>query len=154
MADHDVEDLDYSRAFLLAPVGLAIARERTIVDCNLALADMFRRDRDALIGKTFAALYPDEQHFVDTGERVGRVLQTQETFANDRVMRRLDGELFWVHVRGRTLRREYPHQGTLWVLTEVAGAFAARNAPKGPEGNKRSDCAGEPKMPSGFNNRS
>jgi integrase len=33
-------------------------------------------------------------------------------------------------------------------------ARAILDAAKGPEGNKRSDCAGEPKMPSGFNNRS
>ncbi len=130
MADHDPSDVDYFRAFLLAPVGLALARDRTIIDCNLALADMFRGDRGAMVGTTFAALYPDEHHFVETGRRVARLLQTQETFANDRVMRRLDGELFWVHVRGRALQLDDPHQETLWVFTELAGCFATRNAPR------------------------
>lgn len=122
------DQIDYADVFLRAPAGLAIGRIRTIIDCNLAFADMFRGARDALIGQTFAVLYPDEQHYLSTGERVGRMLQAQETFANDRVMRRLDGELFWVHVRGRALTPFDPHRDTLWVFTELSSVLQARNA--------------------------
>jgi DNA-binding CsgD family transcriptional regulator len=109
------------------------------VDCNLAFADMFRAAREAVIGRSFAALYPDEQHSVSTGERVGRLLETQETFANDRVMRRLDGELFWVHVRGRALTPADPHRDTLWVFTELSGGLQARNTPQnGPQNGPQS----------------
>ncbi len=120
-------DVDYAAAFLRAPTGLAIGRERTIVDCNLAFADMFRGAREALSGCSFAHLYPDEQHYISTGERVGRILEAQEASANDRVMRRLDGELFWVHVRGRALDPADPHRDTLWVFTELPN-LQTRNA--------------------------
>ncbi|WP_337187831.1 PAS and helix-turn-helix domain-containing protein [Phenylobacterium sp.] len=122
-------EIDYGRAFRLAPVGLAVGRDRTIVDCNLAFADLFRGERRTLVGQSFAALYPDERHYLSTGARAERALRARETFANDRVMRRLDGELFWVHVRGRALRPDAPHRDTLWVFTEMSGAHAARNAP-------------------------
>jgi DNA-binding CsgD family transcriptional regulator len=35
-------------------------------------------------------------------------------------MRRLDGELFWVHVRGFTYTPKDPHRNTLWVFTELS----------------------------------
>ncbi len=120
--------LDYEMAFRAAPVGLAVGRDRIIVDCNGAFAAMFRSAPEALVGRSFADLYPDERHYLGAGERFGHALRTQETFASDRVMRRLDGELFWVHVRGRALRADDPHADTLWVFTELPGAMAARNA--------------------------
>lgn len=120
---------DYAQAFLESPVGLAIGRDRIIIDCNRAFATMFRGTRRVLTGSSFAALYPDELHFVDTGKRVGRTLRASGSFANDRVMRRLDGELFWVHVRGRSLTPAAPHRDTLWVFTELSGALHSRNTP-------------------------
>lgn len=134
-------DINYRDAFHLAPVGLVVARARTIHDCNLAFAEMFRGAREVLVGRSFASLYPDEQHYLETGERVGRALEAQGTFANDRVMRRLDGELFWVHVRGRAVNPAAPHQDTLWVFTELSGAMAARNAPKAALTDRERDVA-------------
>ena len=78
-------------------------------------------------GRSFAHLYPDKQHYIRTGERVGCILEAQETFANDRVMRRLDGELFWVHVRGRAMDPADAHRDTLWDFTELPN-LQARNA--------------------------
>jgi PAS domain S-box-containing protein len=138
---HRGSEIDYGDVFQLAPVGLAVARARTIQDCNLAFAEMFRGARHAMIGRTFASLYPDEQHYLSTGERVGRVLERQGTFANDRVMRRMDGELFWVQVRGRALSPTDPHQDTLWVFTELLGAIAARNAPRAALTDRERDVA-------------
>ena len=121
--------VDFRAAFQLAPVGLAAARNRTIEACNEAFAAMFRGEVGRLVGRTFACLYPDEQHYAETGERAARVLEKEGAFANDRVMRRLDGELFWVHVRGRAFSRVDPHHHTIWVFNELAGGTAARNAP-------------------------
>lgn len=123
-------DIDYATVFWRTPTGLAVGRDRAIADCNLAFAEMFRGTRDELIGRSFAILYPDERHYITAGERVGRVLRAQETFANDRVMRRFNGELFWVHVRGRALTPRAPHRDTLWVFTELSGVLNSRNAPR------------------------
>jgi len=134
-------EVDYAQVFELAPVGLAVGRIRTIVDCNPAFADMFRGTREALVGAAFAVLYPDERHYLGAGERAARALRGQETFANDRVMRRLDGELFWVHVRGRAMGPGAPHDHTLWVFTELSGALAARNTPSAALTSRERDVA-------------
>ncbi|MBO9513155.1 MAG: helix-turn-helix transcriptional regulator [Variovorax sp.] len=35
-------------------------------------------------------------------------------------MRRLDGELFWVHVSGFTYTPQDPHRETLWAFTDLS----------------------------------
>jgi PAS domain-containing protein len=41
--------IDYQMAFDAAPVGMALSRSRTIVDCNQALCEMFGVDHSELI---------------------------------------------------------------------------------------------------------
>ena len=51
-------DIDYRLAFDMAPVGLALSRNRTIIDCNQHLCEMFGADRNQLVGQSFQVLYP------------------------------------------------------------------------------------------------
>uniref|UniRef100_UPI000A105928 LuxR family transcriptional regulator n=1 Tax=Ensifer aridi TaxID=1708715 RepID=UPI000A105928 len=97
-----------------------IARNRTIVACNHMFARIFRGVIADMVGQTFERLYPTQSDFEKTGTRVGEFLSTDRTFTDDRVMRRLDGDLFWVRVRGFTYTPEDPHANTLWVFTELA----------------------------------
>ncbi len=119
-------DLDYRRAFQDAPVGLAIGHHRVIAACNRAFMDIFRGDEADLLGRSFEALYPSAAHFGDTGERVGRRLAAERSYADDRVMQRLTGQHFWVHVRGYTYTPQDPHRDTLWVFTELSTRTSAQ----------------------------
>jgi PAS domain S-box-containing protein len=56
-----MSSIDYQAAFDLAPIGLALSRERVMVDCNQALCEMFGTSRDLLVGQSFAILYPSVQ---------------------------------------------------------------------------------------------
>ncbi|MBN8944148.1 MAG: PAS domain S-box protein [Rhizobiales bacterium] len=113
-------DVDYKQAFEDAPVGQAIGRNRHIVACNHHFARIFRGTIDQLVGQTFERLYPSLDDFEKTGQRVGGFLANERSYTDDRVMRRLDGDLFWVRVRGFTYTPDAPHLHTLWVFTEVA----------------------------------
>jgi PAS domain S-box-containing protein len=113
------KDIDYQRAFQDAPVGQAIATHRVIRACNKAFASIFGGTPDDFVGTTFERLYPTQSHFDNTGLRVGQLMMKKRIFADDRVMRRLNGELFWVHVRGFTYTPGQPHKNTLWVFTEL-----------------------------------
>jgi PAS domain S-box-containing protein len=112
--------LDYRRAFQDAPVGQAIARNRVIVDCNRLFAEMFRGAVEEIVGTTFERLYPDQSHFEQTGKRIAPVLAKHLSFSDDRVMKRLDGELFWVHVSGFTYTPDDPHADTIWAFTDLS----------------------------------
>ena len=45
-------DIDYQLAFDLAPIGLVLSRNRTMVNCNRRVCEMFGATREQLIGQT------------------------------------------------------------------------------------------------------
>ena len=117
-------DIDYRLAFDLAPVGLALSRNRTIVDCNQHVCDMFGVTHDQLIGQSFQILYPSADEFERTGMRITPILNRNGTYADDRIMRRVDGrfkgEVFWCHVTGRAMNREAPHEAGIWSFEDLS----------------------------------
>ncbi|MGI9133545.1 MAG: LuxR C-terminal-related transcriptional regulator [Rhodoferax sp.] len=119
-------DIDYRLAFDLAPVGLALSRNRTIVDCNQRLCDMFGTLREQLLGQSFRVLYPSADEYERTGERIAPILNRNGTYADDRIMRRMDGrfkgEAFWCHVTGSALNRQAPHEAGIWCFEDLSAS--------------------------------
>ena len=117
-------DIDYRLAFALAPVGLVLSRHRTMVDCNQAVCDMFGTSREQLVGQSFQILYPSADEYERTGARIAPILNTQGSYADDRVMKRVDGrfkgETFWCHVTGRALNRNDPHEAGIWTFEDLS----------------------------------
>lgn len=117
-------DIDYRLAFDLAPVGLALSRQRAMVDCNQALCEMFGASREQLIGQSFQILYPSAEEFERTGARIAPILGRSGTYADDRIMKRVDGRFrgdpFWCHVTGRALQREAPHEAGIWSFEDLS----------------------------------
>jgi PAS domain S-box-containing protein len=116
--------IDYRIAFDMAPVGLALSRNRTIMDCNQRLCEMFGTTREQLTGQSFQVLYPSADEFERTGARITPILNRSGTYADDRIMRRMDGRLkgeaFWCHVTGRALNREAPHEAGIWCFEDLS----------------------------------
>lgn len=113
-------DIDYRLAFALAPIGLVLSRHRSIVDCNARLAEMFGIARELLIGQTFQVLYPSQQEYERTGARIAPILNASGHYADDRVMKRGNGETFWCHVTGRALNRASPHEAGIWTFMDLS----------------------------------
>jgi PAS domain S-box-containing protein len=117
-------DTDYRLAFDMAPVGLALSRNRTIMDCNQHLCDMFGAMRDQLVGQSFQVLYPSADEYERTGARIAPLLNRSGTYADDRIMKRVDGrfkgEAFWCHVTGRALNQASPHEAGIWCFEDLS----------------------------------
>ena len=114
-------DLDYRTAFELAPIGLVISRERQIVRCNQHLLRMFGATaREQLDGRSLELLYPTHEEFERTGQRIVASLDVRGLYADDRIMKRLDGELFWCHVAGRALDPGAPHAAGIWSFQDLS----------------------------------
>ena len=114
-------------AFELAPVGMCVTQERTVVLCNPAFAHMFGYAADELAGRPLAPLYPSEHEYREIG-RIGLpVMREQGTYGDERIMRRRDGTLFWCHVVGRALDRNHPFALAVWMFEDIsrAGAWPA-----------------------------
>lgn len=117
-------DIDYRLAFDLAPVGLALSRERTMVDCNQVLCEMFGAAREQLVGQSFQILYPSADEYERLGARMAPLLGKGGTYADDRIMKRVGGRLqnetFWCHVTGRALHRDSPHAAGIWSFEDLS----------------------------------
>ena len=81
-------DIDYRLAFDLAPIGMVLSRNRTMVDCNQRVCEMFDVGREQLIGQTFQLLYPSADEYERTGQRITPILNAKGVYADDRVMKR------------------------------------------------------------------
>jgi PAS domain S-box-containing protein len=112
--------IDYRTAFEHAPIGLVLSRQRLIVDCNRQVLAMFRAQREQLVGQSFAVMYPTADEFERTGERIVAQLDREGRYADERVMKRGDGELFWCHVSGRSLDPAQPHAAGIWAFEDLS----------------------------------
>jgi PAS domain S-box-containing protein len=117
-------DIDYRLAFDMAPVGLALSRNRIMVDCNRHLCDMFGAARDQMVGQSFQLLYPSALEFERTGQRIAPILNRNGTYSDDRIMKRVagrfKGETFWCHVTGRALNPSAPHEAGIWTFEDLS----------------------------------
>jgi len=117
-------EIDYRLAFDLAPVGLALSRQRIMVDCNQVLCDMFGATREQLVGQSFQLLYPSADGYERIGERMAPLLGRSGTYSDNRIMKRVggqwQGETFWCHVTGRALNRDAPHAAGIWSFEDLS----------------------------------
>lgn len=112
--------VDYRLAFEAAPVGLVISRNRTMIDCNLQLCEMFAASRELLIGQSFQVLYPSADEYERLGARIAPILNAKGFYSDNRIMKRANGETFWCHVSGRTLDRNNPHASGIWSFEDLS----------------------------------
>lgn len=115
---------DYRTAFELAPVGLVLSRNRQMLDCNQQLLEMFGASKEQVIGQSFELLYPTHDEFERTGQRIVASLDATGWYADERVMKRVDGpqrgQLFWCHVSGRALDPKQPHAAGVWSFEDLS----------------------------------
>ena len=107
-------DVDYRLAFEFAPVGLVLSRNRTMMDCNRQVCEMFGASREVLIGQSFQILYPSADEYERLGAHMEPILNAKGHYSDNRIMKRANGEVFWCHVSGRALNREAPHESGIW----------------------------------------
>ena len=119
-------DVDYRLAFDLAPVGLVLSRNRTMVDCNRHVCEIFGASRELLIGQSFQILYPSPDEYERLGARMAPILNARGHYADNRIMKRANGETFWCHVSGRALDRNDPHASGIWSFEDLSAQRPVR----------------------------
>lgn len=107
-------------AFELAPVGMCVTEERTVVLCNPAFGQMFGYAPEELAGRPLAPLYPSEEEYLHIGQLGLPVMREQGTYGDERIMKRRDGSLFWCHVVGRALDRAQPFARAVWMFEDIS----------------------------------
>lgn len=130
MVNTKMTDIDYRLAFDLNPIGLVLSDNRVMVDCNQRLCEMFGASREQLVGQSFQVLYPSAAEYERTGARIAPIMNTRGNYADDRIMKRLDGrfkgETFWCHVTGRALDRHQPLGAGIWTFEDLSARRAVK----------------------------
>lgn len=119
-------DVDYRLAFDMAPVGMVVSRNRAMVDCNQHVCEMFRASREVLIGQSFMMLYPSADEYERLGAHMEPILNAKGYYADNRIMKRANGEVFWCHVSGRALNRSAPHESGIWTFEDLSSQRPVR----------------------------
>ncbi len=104
----------------MAPVGMVLSRNRTMVDCNRHVCEMFGASREVLLGASFQVLYPSVDEYERLGAHMAPILNAKGYYSDNRIMKRADGEMFWCHVSGRALNREAPHESGIWSFEDLS----------------------------------
>ena len=94
--------------------------------CSSDLLEMFAATREEMVGRSFEVLYPSTDEFQRTGERIVARLDGAGRYADERVMRRMSGELFWCHVSGRALDPSAPHAAGIWAFEDLSSRRALK----------------------------
>lgn len=114
-----IETADLALGFLEAPVALALSRHRIIQACNGAFGALFHGDAQTLTGRSLAQFYPTVNAFADVVAPWLGPLREMGQFADERFMKRCDGEIFWCRVTGRTLTPADPLALSVWSFAEL-----------------------------------
>lgn len=108
-------------AFEMAPVGIVLTEDRIIRACNPCFARMFRTQREKLIDRSFAILYPTHEEFLKIRNVGVKPLRETGVYSDERIMARADGSLFWCRVRGVTLTESGdPLAKAVWSFADLS----------------------------------
>ncbi len=102
------------------PIGIALTERRVIRACNPAFADMFGAGVDAFVDLPLVGLYPSAEEYRKIGELGLERLRKNLDYHDQRIMRRLDGRLFWCRVSGRSLTSEEPYARAIWTFSDLS----------------------------------
>lgn len=107
-------------AFDHAPVGLAVLEHRIIRQCNQQFAAIFGDTPAAYPGVPLARFYPSIEDYRRIGERSLAIMRKTGRYADERVMKRADGTLFWCRVRGQSVTPDTPFQRGIWSFSDLS----------------------------------
>jgi diguanylate cyclase (GGDEF)-like protein/PAS domain S-box-containing protein len=106
-----------------AHVGIVFVRDRHIVDTNARMAEIFGYPGpEALIGQGTEILFASHADFLETGGRVYAELGSHGYSEGDIRMAAKGGRELWIHLSGRPLDPRAPHDGSIWVYTDMTRA--------------------------------
>jgi PAS domain S-box-containing protein len=111
---------DYQVIFDNAIVGICYSVDRTILRCNRRFEEMFGYEPGELDNKEFLEIYPSPLEFRRIGSVVNRHFRTHRVYADERLMKRKDGELFWCAVSGKRLDPGHTPRTAIWILQDIS----------------------------------
>ncbi|HEY5799983.1 MAG TPA: PAS domain S-box protein, partial [Burkholderiaceae bacterium] len=99
--------------------GVMFVRRRTIVSVNRRCEELFGYPVGSMLGQPTAVVFPDQESYLQAGERQYGALRSGRYLTEERQYRRADGSLFWCQLSGCAMRTEDPDDGSIWVFADM-----------------------------------
>ena len=121
MSEIEQVRLEHGAIFQNASVGIALTRDRRIVQANALIESMFGWRPGQLAGQVASGVWKDHSELSQLIElNAAPPTDAKPRPAVEREMRRRDGSLFWCRVRAQMVNPSDPSQGgTIWVFEDI-----------------------------------
>lgn len=102
-------------------IGILVARERKIVDCNQRLEQIFGFDGGSLIGQSTRVLYPSDEEYEETGRLMYEELAKggMGTHSREIWTQRRSGEPLCFRLFGNVFDPADVQAGSVWLLEDI-----------------------------------
>jgi two-component system sensor histidine kinase/response regulator len=118
-AELEARTIELQAIFMDAPVGIAMLCQRTIIDCNPKLEEVFGYGPGEMIGRSTRLMYPSDEDFEAQGEKLYSSLKHNRLHRREQTFVRKNGEPFWAKISAQTLDDD-PLAGRLLTIIEDA----------------------------------
>lgn len=103
-----------------ALVGIAHLRDRKFIWINGKMEQMFGYERGKVTGLTTELFYPSRESYEAFGHEAYPLLTSGDTYHAERLMKRIDGSLFWCSLSGKAIDHTVPGEGSIWILQDIS----------------------------------
>ncbi len=111
---------DFHEMLAHAPIGIVYTKQRMIMSCNNQFCEMFGYEEDELVGQSMAILYASTDEYQKIGQIWDKVLRKSGYHDDVRIMKRKNGNLFWVRGRGKSLTPDEPFLSGVWTYEDLS----------------------------------
>ncbi len=102
-----------------ATVGIVLTRNRRVVRCNKALADIFGYTPEELAGQLGRLIYPSDEAYAQIGIDAADALSKGLSFRTERHFLHRNGSLVLCAVSASAVAPAHPDWGTIWLFDDV-----------------------------------
>ncbi|MBB5016811.1 PAS domain S-box-containing protein [Chitinivorax tropicus] len=101
------------------PLAMARLAQRTFVDVNRAMEELFKRRGVDFMGQRTRMIYPDDASYLAFGQRIYPSLGRGEVFHDEVKFVDADGEHFWCEMYGKAIDPTNPLGSSVWVFQDI-----------------------------------
>jgi len=101
-------------------IGIAFTRDQRFLHANPYFERIFGWPEGALAGERGSVVWPTQRDYEEIGRIAGPLLAEGRPVELERLMRRLDGSVFWCRLLAMVVDKRAPqHSGTIWIAEDV-----------------------------------
>jgi PAS domain S-box-containing protein len=119
---------DYQVIFDNAIVGICYSIDRRIVRCNRRFEEMLGYEPAELDKACFQQIFPSEREYRRANAAMSQHFLKHRIYADERMIRRKSGELFWCAVSAKKLNPGTRSRRAIWILQDISRRKNAEEA--------------------------